>query len=166
MPALRASSASPPRSAELPIPPPTKSIGRHPIAACKVRSLKGQNDCIHSRRMHYKKLVQSIPQDIVFRRLRKAVPKAASDVRSLLTILRQTRLDLPTRTFRGRRRAAIRLSTMTSTDDESQFRNRTQQSPLASQRAKQANADGQGSKSRFSGVFPLGYKDTFSQWVS
>ena len=52
--------------------------------------------------------------------------------------------------------------TMSAEDDVS---SRSQQSPLASQRAKQ-QAEAEGKKtSRFAGVFPLGYKDTFSQWV-
>lgn len=38
---------------------------------------------------------------------------------------------------------------------------RTQQSPLASQRAKQ-----QGAPQTKRGYFPLGYKEGFSQWVS
>ena len=55
---------------------------------------------------------------------------------------------------------------MASVDDEERFRNRTQQSPLASQRAKeQAKQEGGASRSRFANAFPLGYKDTFAQWV-
>ena len=52
---------------------------------------------------------------------------------------------------------------MASADEEARFKNRTQQSPLASQRAKQAKADRQEAKR--TSIFPLGYRDTFYQWV-
>ena len=47
-------------------------------------------------------------------------------------------------------------------DSDSEVQNRSQQSPLASQRAKEENPR----KSRFDGMFPLGYKQGFSQWWS
>jgi len=51
---------------------------------------------------------------------------------------------------------------MASTDSESDISQRTQQSPLASQRAKQQQSNGRTAVK--SGYFPLGYKDGFSQW--
>ena len=47
-------------------------------------------------------------------------------------------------------------------DSDSEATSRTQQSPLASQRAKEAGQR----KSRLDGLFPLGYKQGFSQWWS
>ncbi|KAL9130541.1 MAG: hypothetical protein Q9217_001309 [Psora testacea] len=47
------------------------------------------------------------------------------------------------------------------------LRNRTQQSPLASQRAKGGNTPSEANRTgRMSTYFPLGYKEGFSQWVS
>lgn len=56
----------------------------------------------------------------------------------------------------------------TSASDDESVRTRTQQSPLASQRAKQqASAAAEASRTgRSPGYFPLGYKEGFSQWVS
>ncbi|KAL8867493.1 MAG: hypothetical protein Q9174_005629 [Haloplaca sp. 1 TL-2023] len=49
-----------------------------------------------------------------------------------------------------------------SNDD---LQTRTQQSPLASQRAKESNTPTEENrKGRFGGFFPLGYKEGFSQW--
>ena len=54
-----------------------------------------------------------------------------------------------------------------NSDDE--FRSRTQQSPLASQRAKQQQQGsvppGAPNGRGFNGWFPLGYKEGFSQWA-
>ena len=50
-------------------------------------------------------------------------------------------------------------------DDE--LRSRSQQSPLASQRAKNAKTPTEANRTgRFGGYFPLGYKEAYSQWVS
>lgn len=44
---------------------------------------------------------------------------------------------------------------------------RAQQSPLASQRAKQESSSGRnGQAAKAGGFFTLGYKEGFSQWVS
>ena len=49
-------------------------------------------------------------------------------------------------------------------DDELQ--SRSQQSPLASQRAKQSKAPTEANRTgKFGGYFPLGYKEAYSQWV-
>ena len=54
---------------------------------------------------------------------------------------------------------------MAATDDD--IRNRTQQSPLASQRAKQTDHPTEANRTgRMSNFFPLGWKDGFNQWVS
>ena len=47
-------------------------------------------------------------------------------------------------------------------ESDSEIQSRTQQSPLASQRAKAENPR----RSRFENLFPLGYKQGFSQWWS
>lgn len=60
--------------------------------------------------------------------------------------------------------AALRYSTMAADGQESELRNKTQQSPLARQRAKE-NGETEKAGGRFSNLFPLGYRDTFSQWV-
>ena len=53
---------------------------------------------------------------------------------------------------------------MAATDDD--VRNRTQQSPLASQRAKQSDHPTEANRTgRMSNFFPLGWKDGFNQWV-
>ena len=49
-----------------------------------------------------------------------------------------------------------------SADSDSEVHGRGQQSPLASQRAAEQNPR----KSRLDGMFPLGYKQGFSQWWS
>ena len=51
----------------------------------------------------------------------------------------------------------------TSEGGNEAMRNQTQQSPLASQRAKDA---GQPQTGRFATWFPLGAKEGFNQWVS
>ena len=69
------------------------------------------------------------------------------------------------RLVRGFSRVAIQLrahSTMASTDETT----RGGKPVLASQRAKEeAEARGERPRSRFANVFPLSYKETFSQWV-
>ena len=59
------------------------------------------------------------------------------------------------------------MSASTASSDND-VRSRNQQSPLASRRAKEQSTDGSGAtrKSRFDGLFPLGYKEGFSQWWS
>ncbi|KAL1305335.1 hypothetical protein AAFC00_002233 [Neodothiora populina] len=52
---------------------------------------------------------------------------------------------------------------MASADSDSEYRGRTQQPMLASQRAKADNPDGAKSLPK-SAYFPLGYKEGFSQW--
>ncbi len=47
-------------------------------------------------------------------------------------------------------------------DSDSELQTRTQRSPLASQRAKEEKQNSR--KSRFEGMFPLSYKQGFSQW--
>jgi cardiolipin-specific phospholipase len=49
-------------------------------------------------------------------------------------------------------------------DGDIAIRSRGQQSPLASKRAADTGGTAQERKSRFDGLFPLGYKDGFSQW--
>ncbi|KAJ9614553.1 hypothetical protein H2200_002690 [Cladophialophora chaetospira] len=49
-------------------------------------------------------------------------------------------------------------------DSDSELQTRTQRSPLASQRAKEEKQNSR--KSRFEGMFPLSYKQGFSQWWS
>jgi cardiolipin-specific phospholipase len=59
------------------------------------------------------------------------------------------------------------MSTATADGSDDDFRTRGQQSPLASQRAKQSNDHSEANETgRISGYFPLGYKEGFSQWVS
>ena len=54
----------------------------------------------------------------------------------------------------------------TASDNGDDVGSRTQQSPLASQRAKQNNAPTEANRTgRIGGYFPLGYKEGFSQWV-
>jgi hypothetical protein len=54
------------------------------------------------------------------------------------------------------------MATTTSGEDDD-YKSKSQQSPLASQRAKET---GQAKRTgRFTGYFPLGYKEGFSQWV-
>ena len=54
------------------------------------------------------------------------------------------------------------MATAASSGDDD-FKSKSQQSPLASQRAKEG---GQAKRTgRFTGYFPLGYKEGFSQWV-
>ena len=65
--------------------------------------------------------------------------------------------------LRINRRVLSMAATASSNDDD--IRTRGQQSPLASQR-KNSNAQSETkSKGRFSGFFPLGYKEAYSQWV-
>ena len=62
------------------------------------------------------------------------------------------------------------LSTMALTSDSNgpdEVQARAQQSPLASQRAKQESNSGRnGQAAKAGGFFTLGYKEGFSQWVS
>lgn len=66
---------------------------------------------------------------------------------------------------RSHRRATATMAAPANSDEE--FRSHTQQSPLASQRARQQGSvppsapNGRG----FNGWFPLGYKEGFSQWA-
>lgn len=54
----------------------------------------------------------------------------------------------------------------TSNNNSDNLRPKTQQSPLASQRAKQSSTPSESNRTaRFTGYFPLGYKEGFSQWV-
>ena len=53
-------------------------------------------------------------------------------------------------------------STMATTEGGDEVRGRTQQSPIASQRARE---QGQSQQGRFGQWFPLGAKEDFSQWV-
>ena len=60
-------------------------------------------------------------------------------------------------------RSTMATATSTSNDD---YRSKGQQSPLASQRAKQGSQPTEGNRTaKFNGYFPLGYKAGFSQWV-
>jgi cardiolipin-specific phospholipase len=52
---------------------------------------------------------------------------------------------------------------MATSEGDGEMRNRTQQSPLASQRAKE---QGQPQTGRFATWFPLSAKEGFNQWVS
>ena len=54
-------------------------------------------------------------------------------------------------------------STMAPSADEEEIRGRTQQAPLASQRARD---QGQSQQGRVAKWFPLGAKEGFTQWVS
>ena len=59
------------------------------------------------------------------------------------------------------------MSTAAASDGNDNLQARGQQSPLASQRAKQSNTPSEANRTgRMSGYFPLGYKEGFSQWVS
>lgn len=49
-------------------------------------------------------------------------------------------------------------------DGDIDRRSRGQQSPLASRRTKESGTTAQERKGRFDGMFPLGYKEGFSQW--
>jgi cardiolipin-specific phospholipase len=49
-------------------------------------------------------------------------------------------------------------------DGDIDVRSRGQQSPLASRRQKETGGTAQERKGRFDGIFPLGYKEGFSQW--
>ena len=65
-----------------------------------------------------------------------------------------------------RHRATMAATTTDSGGDDS-LQHKTQQSPLASQRAKASNTPSEENrKARFSGYFPLSYKEGFSQWAS
>ena len=58
-------------------------------------------------------------------------------------------------------------ATATDSGGDESLRSKTQQSPLASQRAKTSNTPTEANrKGRMSTYFPLGYKEGFSQWVS
>lgn len=54
-------------------------------------------------------------------------------------------------------------SSMAATQDEEEMRGRTQQAPLASQRAREQGQEQQGRVAKW---FPLGAKEGFTQWVS
>lgn len=59
------------------------------------------------------------------------------------------------------------MAAATTNGSSGDIRTRSQQSPLASQRAKESNTPTEENrKGRFGGFFTLGYKEGFSQWVS
>lgn len=49
-------------------------------------------------------------------------------------------------------------------DGDINIRSRGQQSPLASRRTKETKGIAEERKGRFEGMFPLGYKEGFTQW--
>ena len=58
------------------------------------------------------------------------------------------------------------MSTATTNGNDDDLSSRGQQSPLASQRAEQSSGPTEANRTgRFTGYFPLGYKEGFSQWV-
>lgn len=58
------------------------------------------------------------------------------------------------------------MSTATANGNDDDFTTRNQQGMLASQRLKASNAPTEANRTgRFTGYFPLGYKEGFSQWV-
>ena len=58
-------------------------------------------------------------------------------------------------------------ATTADSNNNDELRNKGQQSPLASQRAKAENNDAKDeSPAKRFGYFPVGYKEGFSQWVS
>ena len=58
------------------------------------------------------------------------------------------------------------MTAVTPNDTQSGIHARAQQSPLASQRAKQNNQpSGNNTRAKSGPFFTLGYKDGFSQWV-
>ena len=58
------------------------------------------------------------------------------------------------------------MSTATANGNDDDFTTRNQQGMLASQRAKAENVPTEANRTgRFTGYFPLGYKEGFSQWV-
>lgn len=60
----------------------------------------------------------------------------------------------------------VSMSQHGTADSDSEVANRSQQSPLASRRKQEAEQDASKRQSRFAGMFPLGYKEGFSQWWS
>jgi len=65
-------------------------------------------------------------------------------------------------TWRSAKRNVSVMATATSGGDDD-YKSKSQQSPLASQRAKEGGQEKRAG--RFTGYFPLGYKEGFSQWV-
>ena len=58
------------------------------------------------------------------------------------------------------------MSTATANGNDDDFTTRNQQGMLASQRAKAENVPTEANRTgRFTGYFPLGYKEGFSQWA-
>ena len=58
------------------------------------------------------------------------------------------------------------MSTAAANSNDDDLRSRSQQPVLASQRAKANGTPTEANRTaRFSGYFPLGYKEGFSQWV-
>lgn len=58
------------------------------------------------------------------------------------------------------------MSTATANGNDDDFSTRSQQGMLASQRAKAEKVPTEANRTgRFSGYFPLGYKEGFSQWA-
>jgi hypothetical protein len=64
----------------------------------------------------------------------------------------------------SQRNRASYSSMATSSSEGDDLRDRAQQSPLASQRAKEQASEARGRRG-FGNMFPLGAKDGFSQWV-
>ena len=64
------------------------------------------------------------------------------------------------------RRTIVAMSTATANGNDDDFSTRNQQGMLASQRAKAENVPTEANRTgRFTGYFPLGYKEGFSQWA-
>ena len=58
------------------------------------------------------------------------------------------------------------MATATANDSDDEYRARGQQAMLASQRAKENKTPTEANRTgRMGGMFTLGYKDGFSQWV-
>ena len=89
---------------------------------------------------------------------RALLPKAIAHL-SLLRVDQSyySRLQTP--------RAYSTMASATSNNND-EYKSKGQQSPLASQRAKQGTKPSEANRTaRFGGYFPLGYKAGFSQWV-
>ena len=96
--------------------------------------------------------------------------KPASDKRALLQKPSTCLLSLPRveSSSYSRPQTSRAYSTMASatSDSNDNYQSKGQQSPLASQRAKQGTTPSEPNRTaRFGGYFPLGYKAGFSQWV-
>ena len=96
--------------------------------------------------------------------------KPASEGRALLQKPFSYLLSLPgvESSSYSRLQTSKAYSTMASatSDSNDNYNSKGQQSPLASQRAKQGTTPSEAKRTaRFGGYFPLGYKAGFSQWV-